>query len=105
MSREVRGEEPDKTQHNSEIKTQGYELQLIPNEVLYRYPGLFTIDELASSNNHVLVKADPYFLECVRNPWSLRYTILDTPLKKDLFSLSKSIVDNYVNKKRVPALH
>ena len=83
-----------KSKSNQMAKTptkQGFEFRLIPKEVEFRYPGLFTEAELNSDTNKIQVDADSNLLESMRIPWSLQYRLPNLPTKADLVSLSRNI--------------
>ena len=99
----LEGSTNDKDDHTGAVGS-SYKLPLIPSEVQFRYPGMFTVEELKSPNNYISVNADPYLLECVRSPWSLQYSIKDPPATKEhLLKLTRCIADKYINKKKEAA--
>jgi len=102
-NKQTRGQETEHNQATFIGKVTGYTFMVIPKEVAFRYPGLFTAEELASPSNQLSINADPNLLECMRIPWALRYSISDLPSKQEIVRFSHSITEKYIDKKRVAA--
>lgn len=71
--------------------------RVIPNEVIYRYPGLFSAEELASKSNQVIPYPKETIVEDTRFQWARFFQAHKTATKSDIADLAKNIKKFYLD--------
>lgn len=82
-----------KTGTSSIEKPSSFKYKLIPFEVLYRYPGLFTSQELLEPKNELNLSLTPRQLEILRYQWARFFEQKKRPTRREVEEKSKQIVE------------
>ncbi len=76
--------------------TKEFDYLLIPKEVLFRYPGIFTSNELDGKSNKLQIVPTLGILENSRFQWVKFYKNNQHPSKEDIIHWSNEIADAYL---------
>lgn len=82
-----------KTGSSSVEQASSFKYRLIPFEVLYRYPGLFTSQELLDPENELNLSLTPRQLEILRFQWARFFEQKKSPTRLEVIEKSRQIVE------------
>lgn len=82
-----------KTGSSSIQQASSFKYRLIPFEVQYRYPGLFTSQELLAPENELDLSLTPRQLEILRFQWARFFEQTKSPTRLEVVEKSKQIVE------------